>query len=159
MAEKLVIDASVAAKWFLKDEENWERAEKDILASFYAGDVELHAPRALHYEVCSLLAKACGTRRRDYLSRRRLMRNDGLQSGRTIFYISATIEDLAVQRAKAALEWCVDFSKTFKDMTYLNLAEQLECRFCTADDKILTGNPKTFPKERVILLSQWPLAG
>jgi predicted nucleic acid-binding protein len=62
MAERFVIDASVAAKWFLKDsfEDHVELAE-EVLIDALAGGVELHAPRLMSYEVCRLLWKACLT--------------------------------------------------------------------------------------------------
>ncbi len=61
MADRYVIDASVAAKWFLKDsfEDHVDLAE-GILVDVLAGDIVLHAPRLMTYEVSRLLWKASG---------------------------------------------------------------------------------------------------
>ena len=55
--KQLVIDASVALKWFLAGEEDGERA-LDILDSFAANQVALHAPALLEFEVANGLAIA-----------------------------------------------------------------------------------------------------
>jgi predicted nucleic acid-binding protein len=47
----------------------------------------------------------------------------------------------------------VDYSKGHYDMTYLRLAEQLGCRWCTADRKVLRAPAPGFPVHRVLLLS------
>jgi hypothetical protein len=63
MADLMVVDATVVAKWFLKDplETDTDLAD-DILIALLVGDLELHAPRILSYEVSGLLARACLTR-------------------------------------------------------------------------------------------------
>lgn len=147
MAERLVIDASIAAKWFLDDESDVDLAT-DILAEFLAGDIELHAPRVFMYEVCSLLAKACGGRR--------LTKADGSQKVRDLFALAQSIELIELEETSAvsSLEMSADFSKTFKDMTYLWLAEELDCQWCTADEKVLKGgSPAAFPIRRILILS------
>lgn len=52
LPERLVIDASVAAKWFLKDviERDIDLAD-DILLACLADEVELHAPQILPYDL------------------------------------------------------------------------------------------------------------
>jgi predicted nucleic acid-binding protein len=153
MAERMVIDASVAAKWFLKDgvEQDVDLAE-DILAALLAGDVELHAPRIFTYEVANLLAKACGAR--DPITRLpRKQQADALRDLEDLFSLPITIPAPTSDEAKSALEGAVRWSKTLYDMTYLLLAEELDCQWCTADDKILEALLATFPRQRVLLLS------
>src|SRR4051794_11768963 len=116
MADKLVIDASVAAKWFLDDETDVDVAE-DLLARFLAGDIELHAPRVFRYEVCALLAKACGSRTAS--GDRRLTKSEGMEAVKDLFQIDIQFMELAEPAAVATLGMCVDYSKTFKDMSYL----------------------------------------
>jgi predicted nucleic acid-binding protein len=63
MAEFTVLDASVAAKWFLRDEQETLIEEADeLLLRLLAGDIELYAPRVIYYEVCQLLNRACRQR-------------------------------------------------------------------------------------------------
>jgi predicted nucleic acid-binding protein len=150
MAEKLVVDASVAAKWFLNDEKDVDLAE-DILANFLAGDLELHAPRVFRYEVCSLIAKACASRSSGVP---RITKADGTEAVKTLFQLGIQFKELVEEAAVSALERCVDCSKTFKDMSYLHLAEEIDCKFCTADGRVKEGVPPSFPKDRVLILSE-----
>jgi predicted nucleic acid-binding protein len=56
-ADALVVDASVAVKWHLKDEEY--AAESTLLLTRFAqGQVELFAPSHLNYEVASAISVA-----------------------------------------------------------------------------------------------------
>ena len=56
MPNRLVIDTSVAVKWFLKDpiEDDTDLAD-DILVALLADDLELHAPRIFTYEVSGVV--------------------------------------------------------------------------------------------------------
>jgi predicted nucleic acid-binding protein len=153
MADKLVIDASVAAKWFLNDERDVDLAA-DILAKFLADDLELHAPRVFHYEVCSLIAKACASRRSGVP---RIATADAIEAVRSLFELEIQFKELVEDVAVSALKRSVECSKTFKDMTYLHLAEEIDSKFCTADDRVRKGVPPSFPKDRVLLLSEWAI--
>lgn len=56
-AQKYILDASVAAKWYLDDEEHVEKAES-FLVRMLSDEIELHAPVLLQYEMGHLLTKA-----------------------------------------------------------------------------------------------------
>jgi len=148
-----VIDASVAAKWFLKDaaEQDVDLAEH-ILAAFEAGYTELHAPRIFTYEVANLLAKACGTRG-PVTRRPRKLKAEALRDLEVLFALPIGLPEPTCAEAQSALEGAVTWSKTLYDMAYLWLAEELDCQWCTVDDKVLVSSPALFPKERVLLLS------
>ncbi|QEH31972.1 hypothetical protein OJF2_04390 [Aquisphaera giovannonii] len=150
MADRLVIDASVAAKWFLDDEQDVDLAE-EILLRFLQGSLELRAPRVFRYEVCALLAKACGSKTAS--GNRRLSKDDGQQAVKQLFQLGIPLSDETEAAAAATLEKCISFSKTFKDMSYLHLAIELDCLFCTADGRIRDSVPPAFPTSRVLLLS------
>ena len=63
MDDRLVIDANVVIKWFLRDSNESEIEKADmILDALMSGDVVLHAPGIFTYEVCGALTKACGHR-------------------------------------------------------------------------------------------------
>ncbi len=146
MADRLVVDASVAAKWFLEDEQDVDLAE-EILLEFLAGTIELHVPHNFTYEVCGLISRA---------SRRvpqRITKDEAIDSIRRLFQLVIQITETTEQECVNVLNMSVDFSKTFYDMLYLNLAESLDCQWCTADDKILKSSPSAFPTGRVLLLS------
>jgi len=57
--DRLVVDASVAAKWHLpeRDEEHTDRALA-LLTQFRGGDLELLAPAHIRFEVPSVLTVA-----------------------------------------------------------------------------------------------------
>ena len=56
---KLVVDASVALKWFFKDRDDEPdlAPATEILERFAAGEVRLLAPVHFHPEVCTVLAR------------------------------------------------------------------------------------------------------
>jgi predicted nucleic acid-binding protein len=60
--EALVVDASVAAKWHLKDEEESDKALL-LLQRFIQGKVELFAPDYIRYEVAAAITFASSGRR------------------------------------------------------------------------------------------------
>ncbi len=151
LPERLVIDASVAAKWFLKDAiESDVDLASDILLACLADEVELHAPQILPYEVCGLLARACGQIKGNPP---RLDKTRAVEFARAFFQIpiqiSAAIEDECI----AAVGMAVDYGKGSYDMTYIRLAETLNCQWCTADEQVIRVVPSGFPLQHVLLLS------
>src|SRR5687767_8584463 len=66
-AEDCVVDASVAAKWYLRDEEHREQANH-LLARLSAGRAVLAAPVQIRYEIPSAIV-AANRRREPRLSR------------------------------------------------------------------------------------------
>ncbi len=153
MADLTVLDASVAAKWFLKDRlETYTEEADELLLRLLADDIELYAPRVIYYEVCQLLNRAC--RQRDPSTGAfRLSRENAIRSAREFLTLPICILDMTEEEYVGALEVAVDFSKGHADMTYIKLAERLDCQWCTSDDQVLNGVPSTFPSHRVLLLS------
>jgi len=148
MADRMIVDASVAAKWFLKDksEADVELAESLLLA-FLAGEVELYAPQIFPYEVCGLLARACGG------GTPRLAKDKSIQCAQEFFRLPIEIDEGSEEEKLGALEMAIDFSKQYYDMTYIWLSEKLNCRWCTADDKVQEAVTSSFPSHRVVPLS------
>jgi len=151
MAERFILDASVAAKWFLKDslEDHVELAE-EILVDALSGDVLLHAPRLMSYEVCRLLWKAClaegdsGTKR--------LENERARHCAETLFNLPITFAQTTAREAAESIDLGIRHRKNFYDMTYLRLAEELTCRVVTADEKLLRSAPPSFPLDRFVRL-------
>ncbi len=155
MAERYVVDASVAAKWFLKDsfEDHVDLAE-EVLIDGLAGDIELHAPRIMSYEVCRLLWKACLTPSADKKSKR-LDKDTACSCIETFFDLPVAPAEATAQEAIDSLGLGVQFWKNFYDMTYLRLAETLRCRVLTADEKLLRGVSPDFPLARFVPLTEY----
>lgn len=61
-APRYVVDASVASKWYLDDEEYGAQADA-ILGAYQQGAIQLLAPGHLRYEVSSAIRNALRTRR------------------------------------------------------------------------------------------------
>ena len=151
MPDRMVVDSSVGAKWFLGDEEDVNLAH-DLLDACLTGDLELHAPTAFSYEVCSALAVAC---------RRRPARLDASRAARCIgklFSLPVAITHLTAEQALEATKLSVRFSKSFFDMAYLRLAEELGCKLCTADARFISSTDPDFPTHRILPLCDLPSA-
>jgi predicted nucleic acid-binding protein len=153
MADPIVLDASVAAKWFLKDEqESYIEQADELLIRLLADDIELYAPRVIHFEVCHLLNKA--TRQPDPKNGTfRLSKEKAIQSAREFLALPLYILDATEQEYVWALEMAIDYHRGHADMMYMALAERLDCQWCTADDNVLEGVQATFPSTQVMLLS------
>lgn len=153
MAERMVIDASVAAKWFVRDdlEADVDLANR-LLAALLDDAIEMYAPGIFVYEVCGLLTKAC--LRLDPQTRApRLTKRDAAEGIRSLFNLPIQHSPASPLEGVDALELAVNSSKTYYDMTYLRLARLLDCHWCTADEKVTRAVPATFPSDRVLLLS------
>jgi predicted nucleic acid-binding protein len=116
----IVVDASVAAKWFIAEENDQESLE--LLKSPF----EIHAPNLLFLEVDNVLCK---------LIRRGLLSED------VGFEIHDRILDFPMQihpfrsLQEEALQLAVRTNRGMYDCIYLSLAEALDCRMVTADRK------------------------
>ncbi len=154
MAECMVIDASVAAKWFLEDElERDVDLAKRVLGTGLDGILELHAPQIFLYEVCGLLTKACLTRRPQGRGAR-LEKRDAINHVHRLFDMPVQIHGTTLDEAVEALEMAVVYHKTHADMTYVRLARRLNCQWCTADERFFTVIPSDLPSQHVVRLSE-----
>ncbi len=127
-AEVLVIDASVAAKWHLSDEEYEEQA-LSILSSFAQGQVDLVAPGQIRYEVPAAIAVATRGRRP------RLSREQGQEAIAEFLALGIKTvgdDDLVL----AAYGLVHRYGCAFYDALYLALAQRLAVPFVTADAKL-----------------------
>lgn len=69
------------------------------------------------------------------------------------FQLPIQIADATEEEAVVALELAVKYSKGHYDMTYIRLAEELDCRWCTADRRVLQALAPGFPVQRVLDLA------
>jgi predicted nucleic acid-binding protein len=119
-----VVDASVIAKWYLKDEDLVEEADA-LLEAFSAGIIELTAPSFAQYEVANALKKAA--------HEGRIQRDDmGVLMHACGQLALAQASDPA-PRVIAAVDLALRFGTSFYDSLYLALAEELGWRLITAD--------------------------
>jgi predicted nucleic acid-binding protein len=144
VTDALVVDASVAAKWVLSEDDS-PRA-LDLLAAALHYGTELLAPSHLLSEVANAVYKR---------HRRGLLARDQFVSA-----IDALV-DLPVNLSHPgavvarAVQLALDFQlATPYDAFYLALAEQLQCDLWTADERFHATVTAQHP--RVHLLAEWP---
>ena len=127
-AEACVVDASVAAKWYLKDEEHREQANH-LLARLSAGRAVLAAPVQIRYEVPSAII-AAHRRREPRLSRE--------AADEAVAQFLAT--DLTTYHAPGLIRLAVPLvyqhDIALYDAVYLALAQQLDVPLITADRRL-----------------------
>lgn len=122
---KLVIDASVAAKWF-NVEELSDKAV-NVKDAYVKGDMELVAPTHLIYEVGNSIWK-----------NKQLSDNDACDAVSSIIRLDIQLIEPTVQRAQRAMELARQMGTSFYDAVYLQAAEEMKIPLLTADQKQIT---------------------
>jgi predicted nucleic acid-binding protein len=126
--EALVVDASVAAKWHLTDEEYAQQA-LDVLERFARGELTLLAPEQIRYEVPSAITAATlGTSARLPIDLARLAIEMFLALGIETY----GRDDLIL----AAYPLVHQHQIAFYDALYLALAQQLSLPLLLADRRL-----------------------
>lgn len=131
--ETLVIDASVAVKWIVKERDR-EKAVS-ILRSFLIGELNLWVPDIFFYEVPSALLSSEFYQKDDIEEALRFIRG---------ILIPTVYLDLRLQCEAARLALKLGIS--FYDASYLALAIQKDADFIIADEKLINkvGGALTF---------------
>jgi predicted nucleic acid-binding protein len=120
---RVVIDASVALKWYLADEEFGQRAI-DLLDKYMSNDLDFLAPSLLEYEVVNglIIAQKRGKIREEKI----LEAIEGFAS------LEMKLKDLHLYYPRM-----LNFSRTYNrsayDASYLALADEEAAVFITAD--------------------------
>lgn len=137
MAEvpRYVLDASVAVKWHLEDEDHAEQALA-VLADYESGRISLLAPSNIRYEVIGSIRKAA--------RRNRLRAEDA----------RGAVEDFLALRLRTVdsdslillgYDRAVDYGCTFYDALYVVLAEAAQCPLLLADERLRNNLRNRFP--------------
>jgi predicted nucleic acid-binding protein len=123
---KLVIDASVVLKWFLRDEKYGDRA-LDLLDRFVRGDIDLAAPSLMVYEVINGLVIA--------QKRGRIAEGKVLSSISGFLSLGITFVDVAGLEDRV-LHSCRVYDRSAYDASYLAVAEQQSLALVTGDERL-----------------------
>lgn len=123
--EALIVDASVAVKWHLADEDNADKAAL-LLARFAQGQADLLAPAQIRYEVPSAITIA--TRGQAP----RLTQEQGAEAIEEFLSLGLTTIDMD-ELILAAYSLVSRHGCAFYDALYLALADATSLRFITAD--------------------------
>jgi len=130
--KRIVIDASVALKWFLADEEYGQKA-LDILDKYVSKEIDILAPSLLEYELINglLIAKKRGRIKEEKI----LMAADGFTS------LELNLRNISFFYPKV-IEYCSQFNRSAYDSSYLALADDERAPFITADRGLYTAVKK-----------------
>ena len=142
MPEPYVVDASVAAKWFLNDEAAIQEAT-DYLVGLLATEMILHAPTLLLYEFGNILTRA----QRDH--GRPIDREQSLEALKIFHELPVIYHEQDKQAALEALTLANQYKCSFQDSSYLRLAKSLGCRLLTADSKFVEKLPPDIVRDHV----------
>lgn len=118
---RLVIDASVAAKWFNLEELS-DRAA-DIKEAYVKGDLELAAPIHMIYEVGNSIWK-----------NKQLTETEANDAIAALLQLNIQLLEPTTERAKRAMKIAKSRNTTFYDAIYLQAAEELNIALLTADN-------------------------
>ena len=121
--KRLVIDASVALKWFLRDEKYGDRA-LGLLERFVRGEVDLVAPSLMVYEVINGLVIA--------QRKGRIAEGKVLSSISGFLNLGITFVDVAGLEARV-LHFCRVYDRSAYDASYLAVAENEGAVMITSD--------------------------
>lgn len=124
-----VIDASVALKWFLREEES--QGAGSLFEAFLANEIELLAPDVLVLEVANTLWKQS-----------MLLKRLRPEEARSIFHDFLTLPlnlEESSALAREALKMAVELRHPVCDTLYCALAKENDCEFITADRVKLSG--------------------
>ena len=128
--ESYVVDASVAAKWHLTDEEHTEQA-RSLLPRFAQGQLELWAPEQIRYEVPSAITAATLGRRP------RITQEQGREAiEEFLSLVSLGLQTVASEELiLGAYPLVHRHGCAYYDALYLALARSLDIPLLTADGK------------------------
>jgi len=124
--QRFVVDASVATKWYLRDEEYMDKAAS-LLLDFAQGKNYLLAPSFIQYE----LANAINVARR----RGRLADEVARESAEDFFSLGLHLAD-GSDLILSAFDFSSQLGIALYDALYLTLAENLSLPFITADKEL-----------------------
>jgi len=130
VAEQLVVDATVVAKLYLKDEQYTDKAHL-LFSRFEEGEIRLVAPRVITYEVPAAIKKGTVRAKADEETWRTAIHSFELLESHGLFIINDS------DAKYEAMRLAIKYGSSYYDALYLLLAEDLGCPFITADDKLV----------------------
>ncbi|MBN1762779.1 MAG: type II toxin-antitoxin system VapC family toxin [Methanomicrobia archaeon] len=123
-AEKVVIDASVVAKWFL--EEVYSTEALRLRDKYISGKVELASPCIMPYEVLNAL-RYSGVYTKDAL----------MSVVRSLERYGIELWDLRLAYGQKVAKVAMDLDITVYDASYVALAGIVNARLVTADEELV----------------------
>lgn len=148
MTEHLVLDCSVAAKWYLQEEEDADLAEQ-FMMKHLRGDLELHGPELLKFDLANTLTKA----QRGQRTRR--LPTDSREAFKHFPSLGIRFHSFSDSTLENIIVFSNQFHRSFYDSCYLWLAQELDGVWLTAEKKFQGPFPLGFPKPRIRMLEDF----
>jgi len=124
---KIVIDASVAAKWVVPGEP-WQEEAKILEEKIALGEVEAYAPQLLLYELASVILKAV---------RKGLLKlKDGIEALNIMEKLNVNIQSASWIDQAEILDIAALTKLTVYDVAYLHLSKKINGKLVTADSEL-----------------------
>ncbi len=130
--KKIIIDASVALKWFLADEENGEKALM-LLDTYVSDQMDILAPALLECEVINGLIVA--------MRKGRVEEGEIFKALEGFAHLKIDLRPITHLYSKV-LKNSMDYNLSAYDACYLALAEAEETPFVTSDKKLFSSAKK-----------------
>ncbi|MEM2997191.1 MAG: type II toxin-antitoxin system VapC family toxin [Candidatus Bathyarchaeia archaeon] len=124
---RVVIDASVAAKWIIPGEP-WEAEARGLMEKIASGEVEAYAPPLLPYEVASVISRA--------ISRGVINLSEGAEALKALGQLGLKITAIGWDDQAEILEIATTSKLTIYDSAYLQLSKRVAAKLITADDEL-----------------------
>lgn len=137
-----IVDASVATKWYLRDEQDTRQADA-ILHGHVEGTARLIAPQIIRYEVTNSLLRAVRNNRIDRAYAQRATRRLN-----ALPFLEPSDPD---GRIELAFELAYGMGISFYDAVYIALAEELGQQVVTADRILHNRVEEHLPSSTVLL--------
>jgi len=144
MKNSYVLDASVAAKWFLDDEELVEIA-REFLIRFLKREIVFYAPSILKYEIGHLLTRA-------YRTGERVTKKECEKAYKIFCTLPIKFYHLTDLQREKALNFANRYYRGFYDSCYLILAQEIKCRWLVSERRYKGALPKGFPTKYILTL-------
>ena len=126
MADKIVIDASVALKWQFKDELETEQALQ-MMKDFVDGKTELISPALFSYGIVNAMHIA--------VLKERMPEKEALGAINDILSVGIKLVDFS-DSAELAFSLAQKYNRSAYDCAYLSLAQKEDCPMFTADKRL-----------------------
>ncbi len=135
----LVVDTSVVFKWYRQQgDEDYVSQSATILERHLHGDLEIHVPDLLFYELGNILHIKGG-----------LASKDPLTILKETFRLDLWMHPIDLPLAEEAYQVSRKYGITFYDASFIALSHLLDSSFITADRKLFE---KMQPHPRIIFL-------
>jgi predicted nucleic acid-binding protein len=123
---RVVIDASVAAKWVIPGEP-WDAQAERLKEKIAHGEIEIYAPTLLLYEVASVILKATSVHI--------LKLSDGVEALKAIGRLGINIQTTSWNDLPEILQTATTTKLTIYDSAYLHLSKKMNAKLVTADNR------------------------